>query len=68
MLSISLHKAAGTNLRASAEENLYHAQRSIGLNMLRSSTVDKACVNTEIELFGKVDNCLICDLFTNLIY
>ena len=27
---------------------------------------DKICVNTEIERFDKVDNCLICDWLTNL--
>ena len=36
------------------------AQRLIWLNMLRSSIVDKVCVNTEIELFD-LDNCLIFD-------
>ena len=33
------------------------AQRSEWLNMLSLSDCDKVCVNTEIELFDKVNNC-----------
>ena len=42
------------------------AQRSEVRNMLNLCDCDKVCVNTEIELFDKVNNCLICDWFTNL--
>ena len=42
------------------------AQRSEWLNMLSLSDCDKVCVNTYIEPFDKVNNCLISDWFTNL--
>ena len=35
------------------------AQRSDWLNMLSPSNDDKVCVNTEIELFVKIDNGLV---------
>ena len=42
------------------------AHRSEWRNMLCLSNFDKVCVNTEIELFDKDNNCLICDWFANL--
>ena len=47
----------------SSEIECYAAQRSNWRNMLSLSNFDKDCVNTKIELFDKINNCLIYDWF-----
>ena len=67
--------------RRSIENSLYHFLTGFGgkkwtrnkthakctfLLLVRKMLPLSDCVNTEIELFDKVNNCLICDWFTNL--